>query len=111
MRPRCARCNFTGTLCALNSVSSIPVGWRGIFQPSEEGRSRSVREMIECGALSAVDAIVALHVDPAPCWQNRRHAGRKRRLVRILRWKCAGEEGHGARPHKTIDPIATARSS
>ena len=52
-----------GTLLALKSAGPISVGWRGIFQPSEES-GHGAREMVKRGALSGVDAIVALHVDP-----------------------------------------------
>jgi amidohydrolase len=97
-----------GTLCALNSMSSIPVGWRGIFQPSEEV-GRGAREMIECGALSAVDAIVALHVDPTlPAGKIALNAGPQTASCQDFEVEVRGRGGHGARPHNTIDPIATA---
>ena len=97
-----------GTLCALHSASSIPVGWRGIFQPSEEV-GRGAREMIERGALSAVDAIVALHVDPTlPAGKIALNAGPQTASCQDFEVEVRGRGGHGARPHKTIDPIATA---
>jgi amidohydrolase len=97
-----------GALRALRSVGSVPVGWRGIFQPSEEA-GRGAREMIERGALSGVDAIVALHVDPTiPSGKIALCAGPQTASCQDFQVEIRGRGGHGARPHKTIDPIAIA---
>lgn len=96
------------TLRGLNSVSPIPVGWRGIFQPSEEA-GHGAREMIERGALDGVDAIVALHVDPTiASGQLALTAGPQTAFCQDFEIEVRGRGGHGARPHDTVDPIAIA---
>lgn len=96
------------TLRGLNSVSPIPVGWRGIFQPSEEA-GHGAREMIERGALDGVDAIVALHVDPTiASGQLALTAGPQTAFCQDFEIEVRGRGGHGARPHNTVDPIAIA---
>ena len=95
-------------LRGLNSVSPIPVGWRGIFQPSEEA-GHGAREMIERGALDGVDAIVALHVDPTiASGQLALTAGPQTAFCQDFEIEVRGRGGHGARPHNTVDPIAIA---
>lgn len=85
-----------------------PVSRRGIFQPAEE-TSEGARDMIDCGALDGVSAVLSLHMDPS------------RRVGRIgYRWgtftaacdalsiRIEGQGGHAARPHESLDPIAAA---
>ena len=97
-----------GALCALRSTGSIPAGWRGIFQPSEEV-GHGAREMIERGALAGVDAIVALHVDPTlDSGQLALTSGPQTAFCQDFVIEVRGRGGHGARPHNTIDPIAIA---
>ena len=97
-----------GTLCALKSAGPISVGWRGIFQPSEE-TGHGAREMIKRGALAGVDAIVALHVDPTiASGQLALTAGPQTAFCQDFEIEVRGRGGHGARPHNTIDPIAIA---
>jgi amidohydrolase len=99
---------LVGALCALSSAGSIPVGWRGIFQPSEEV-GHGAREMIERGALAGVDAIVALHVDPTlDSGQIALTSGPQTAFCQDFVIEVRGRGGHGARPHNTIDPIAIA---
>ncbi len=85
-----------------------PVCWRGIFQPAEE-TNVGANEMIEAGALDGVDAIIALHVDSS------RRVGRIGVRVGPLTAACdemhvsiEGRGGHAARPHESLDPIASA---
>jgi amidohydrolase len=85
-----------------------PVPWRAIFQPAEES-SQGAKEMIAAGALEAVGAIVALHVDPE------RLTGRAAFKSGTLTAYCCeldvvvrGRGGHAARPHHSHDPIAAA---
>lgn len=84
------------------------VNWRCIFQPSEE-TAKGAREMIACDAMQDVRAIVAQHVDPAL------HVGQVGWRVGALTACCEefeiiveGKGGHAARPHTTVDPVATA---
>jgi amidohydrolase len=97
-----------GALRALNSAGAIPVGWRGIFQPSEEA-GHGAREMIGRGALEGVDAIVALHVDPKlASGKLALTAGPQTAFCQDFEIQVRGRGGHGARPHETVDPIAIA---
>jgi len=102
-----------GALCSLNDLQKagrLPWGirLRGIFQPAEETSVGAV-EMIRVGALDGVDAILALHVDPA------RRLGRIGLRAGILtansdevQVNIVGRGGHAARPHEASDPIAAA---
>jgi len=97
-----------GVTIALHRVSSFPVRWRSIFQPSEEA-GRGAAEMIDAGALDGVDAIVALHVDPnLEVGMATITPGPRTAFCCDFTIRIEGRGGHGARPHLTIDPIATA---
>jgi amidohydrolase len=85
-----------------------PVTWRGIFQPAEE-TSDGAASMIRAGALTDVEAIVSLHVDPT------RRAGTIGVRPGVFTASCdmmrvtvRGRGGHAARPHESVDPIAAA---
>lgn len=99
---------------AIRALASLPdamppgIGWRCIFQPAEESAT-GAREMIAWQATKQVEAIIALHVDPAL------HAGQVGYRPGSLTACCEefeiyveGLGGHGARPHTTLDPIAAA---
>jgi amidohydrolase len=102
-----------GALCALDRLECAgqlpwPVAWRGIFQPAEE-TSNGAESMIDSGALSGVDAILSLHVDPT------RRAGTIGVREGVFTASCdamqitvSGRGGHAARPHESNDPIAAA---
>jgi len=112
-------------------ISATPAGApppgsvRFIFQPAEEGSAvradsddlfkprprgrRGAQVMMDEGALRDVDAIIGLH-----CWPDLpagtigvdpkiAMAGNASLYVRIR-----GKGGHGATPHKTIDPVPVA---
>jgi amidohydrolase len=97
-----------GALCALKEAGQMSVGWRGIFQPSEEV-GHGAREMIGQGALDGVDAIVALHVDPTiAAGELGLTAGPQTACCQDFQVEVRGRGGHGARPHNTIDPVAMA---
>lgn len=97
-----------GTTLALNRAKPLSVGWRSIFQPSEE-IGTGAREMLNHGALEGVSSIIALHVDP-----NRAvgHVGitpgPRTAFCQDFVIEVHGRGGHGARPHSTVDPIAAA---
>ncbi len=102
-----------GALLALRAarrdgVLPASVSWRGIFQPAEE-TSQGAREMIGCGAIDDVDAVIALHMDP-----SRRlgtigvKAGTFTAACDEMWVTIEGRGGHAARPHESIDPIAAA---
>jgi amidohydrolase len=99
---------LVGTLMALRLAGSTAVGWRGIFQPSEEV-GHGAREMIGRGALEGVHAIVALHVDPTiAAGELGLTAGPQTACCQDFEVEVCGRGGHGARPHDAIDPIAIA---
>ena len=97
-----------GTTLALYRARPLPVAWRSIFQPSEEA-GRGACEMVNQGALEGVDAIIALHVDPnLPVGKVAITPGPRTAFCQDFTIEIAGRGGHGARPHTTVDPIATA---
>jgi amidohydrolase len=97
-----------GTTIALYQAGRLPVGWRSIFQPSEEN-GHGALELVKQGALDGIAAIVALHVDP-----NREVGclgvtpGPRTAFCQDFTVRVIGRGGHGARPNATIDPIAAA---
>jgi amidohydrolase len=97
-----------GTTLALYHARPLPVAWKSIFQPSEEA-GRGACEMVNQGALERVDAIIALHVDPnLPVGKVAITPGPRTAFCQDFTIEIAGRGGHGARPHTTVDPIATA---
>ena len=100
---------LVGAVKALDAFEQQRPGlltWRAIFQPAEE-TGVGAKEMKAIGAMESVDAVVALHVDPTI------EVGKAATRVGVLTAICEefkidirGKGGHGARPHKTIDPIA-----
>ena len=97
-----------GTTLALYRARPLPVAWRSIFQPSEEA-GRGACEMVKQGALEGVDAIIALHVDPnLPVGKVAVTPGPRTAFCQDFTIEIVGRGGHGARPHTTVDPIATA---
>jgi amidohydrolase len=97
----------------LLSRQDLPGRLRFFFQPAEEvadeeGKSGAMR-MIEDGAMQDVEAVIALHVDSASAVgdvevdDGPNSAGVDTFYATIL-----GRGGHGAAPHKVIDPIYIA---
>jgi amidohydrolase len=96
------------TTLSLYRAKSFPVGWRSIFQPSEE-LGHGAREMLGQGALKGVSSIVALHVDPTlAAGYVGITPGPRTAFCQDFVIEVRGRGGHAARPHATIDPIATA---
>jgi amidohydrolase len=83
---------------------------RFLFQPAEEagddeGISGAPR-MVEDGAMEGVDNVLALHVDPAVAVGDITiSAGPASAGVDSFFATITGKGGHGAMPHKVIDPI------
>ena len=91
-----------------NELIPWPVHWRAILQPSEEIAS-GAKEMISIGALTGVEAIFALHLEPAkPTGVIRVKNGTFTASCDEFEVHVTGRGGHGARPHETIDPIAAS---
>ena len=88
----------------------FPGSVRLIFQPSEESADEEgisgAPRMVEDGAMDGVDMILALHVGPmTPTGQIRVEAGPASGGVDSWFGRVIGKGGHGAYPHKTIDPF------
>src|SRR5215472_6916171 len=97
-----------GTTIALYRSGPISVGWRSIFQPAEE-TGHGAREMLSHGALKGVNSIIALHVDPTlPVGHVGITPGPRTAFCQDFIIEIRGRGGHAARPHSTVDPIATA---
>jgi amidohydrolase len=97
-----------GTTLALYRSGPISVGWRSIFQPAEE-IGHGAREMLGHGALRGVNSIIALHVDPTlAVGRVGITPGPRTAFCQDFVIEIGGRGGHAARPHTTIDPIATA---
>ncbi len=96
------------TTIALHRSGSPPFAWRSFFQTSEEIGNGAL-EMIKNGVLDGVGSVIAVHVDP-----NREVGkvgitpGPRTSFCQDLTIEILGRGGHAARPHTTVDPIATA---
>jgi len=83
---------------------------RFLFQPSEEtvdeeGRSGAIR-MIQGGALVGVEAIIGLHVwTSLPVGQVALSPGPQMAATGNFNIRVQGKGGHGAAPHRAIDPV------
>jgi amidohydrolase len=94
----------------LLSRRELPGQVRFVFQPAEEtadaeGVSGAPR-MIADGALDGVEAVIALHVDPAiEAGHICAGEGRVGAAVDTFRAHILGRGAHGAYPHQAIDPI------
>jgi amidohydrolase len=81
---------------------------RLIFQPAEE-TATGARSMIHQGALSGVEAIVALHVDPTlDAGRIGLRTGAMTAACKTFRVTVQGRGGHSARPFEALDPIPAA---
>jgi amidohydrolase len=83
---------------------------RLLFQPSEESADKEgisgAPRMIEDGAMEGVDMVIALHVGPmVPTGQIQVNTGPISGGVDSWFGKIIGRGGHGASPHKTVDPF------
>jgi amidohydrolase len=94
----------------LLSKEKLPGRVRFLFQPceettDEEGKSGAQRMAAE-GAMDGVDYVIAQHVDPLhPVGTIGINAGPSSGGVDSWYGLIAGKGGHGAHPHKTIDPF------
>ncbi len=86
---------------------------RLLFQPAEEVQDEEglsgAQRMIQDGAMEGVDFVLALHVDPSiPAGDVRLEAGPASAGVDTFYVTLIGRGGHGASPHKAVDPIYIA---
>lgn len=81
-----------------------------LFQPAEEGLGGALAVMAD-GALEAPrpDVALAMHLwNEIPLGQVRATAGPTMAASSVFTLTVAGRGGHGATPHKSIDPILAA---
>jgi len=94
----------------LLATEKFPGTVRFLFQPAEEvgdeeGISGAPR-MVQDGAMQGVDMVIALHVDPStPVGDIRIESGPASGGVDSFFGQIIGKGGHGASPHKTVDPV------
>jgi amidohydrolase len=97
-------------VATLLAEEQFPGMVRFLFQPAEEvndeeGVSGAPR-MVEDGAMEGVEAVLALHVGPAiPAGAVTISAGPMSAGVDSFNAAIIGRGGHGAMPHKVVDPI------
>ena len=100
-------------VATLLAAETFPGTVRFLFQPAEEvdddeGMSGAPR-MVEAGAMEGVDTVLALHVDgTVPVGDITVGAGPASAGVDTLYATIIGQGGHGAMPHKVVDPIYIA---
>ncbi|MCS7282126.1 MAG: amidohydrolase [Anaerolineae bacterium] len=100
-------------VAALLAEEAFPGTVRFLFQPAEELQDEEglsgAQRMIQDGAMEGVDFILALHVDPSiPAGDIRLETGPASAGVDTFYATIVGRGGHGASPHKTVDPIYLA---
>jgi amidohydrolase len=99
-----------GVARILSEMPDRPPGKiRFLFQPSEEDWDEELKSgathMIEDGALEGLDAVIALHVNNnTPTGQIEISGGMASAAVDSFSATIIGQGGHGAYPHKTVDP-------
>jgi len=100
-------------VATLLAQETFPGKVRLLFQPAEEvgdeqGISGAPR-MVEDGAMQGVDMVVSLHVDSAlAAGDVATEAGPNSAGVDTFYATIHGKGGHGATPHKVIDPVYIA---
>jgi amidohydrolase len=100
-------------VATLLAEEQFPGTVRLLFQPSEEmtddeGLSGAPR-MVEDGAMEGVDAVLALHVNAdLPVGDIMVGAGPASAGADAFQVTITGKGGHGAYPHKVVDPIYIA---
>jgi amidohydrolase len=100
-------------VATLLAQETFPGTVRFLFQPAEEvdddeGVSGAPR-MVEDGAMEGVDTVLALHVDSSvPVGNITIETGPASAGVDTFYATIIGQGGHGAMPHKVVDPIYIA---
>ncbi|MDR3230702.1 MAG: amidohydrolase [Synergistaceae bacterium] len=88
----------------------LPGSVRFIFQPAEEhGMHSGAATMIEEGVLDGVGALAGMHLwSHVPSGRVQWRSGPVMASADGWNVKFRGRGGHGAMPHKTIDPVVAA---
>ncbi|WP_338785470.1 M20 family metallopeptidase [Streptomyces sp. DG1A-41] len=96
-------------LAELHKQGLLPRPVRLIFQPAEEVLPGGAADVIKCGALEGVGAIVAVHCDPrVDAGQVGLREGPITSACDRLEIALNGPGGHTARPHLTTDLVTAA---
>ncbi|MHB2016816.1 MAG: M20 metallopeptidase family protein [Candidatus Xenobia bacterium] len=87
---------------------TLPGSVKFCFQPAEEGPGGAL-PMIEQGVLQGVDACVGLHIwNELPCGRIGLQPGPIMACADRFTVDIEGTGGHGAAPHRTVDPIVVS---
>jgi amidohydrolase len=87
---------------------SLPGCVRVLFQPAEEGEG-GAQAVVADGALRGVDRVFGIHLwNELPVGTIGVRAGPLMAAVDRLRIVIRGHGGHGAKPHRSADPIVAA---
>jgi amidohydrolase len=100
-------------LARLFAAEHLPGAVRFLFQPSEEMADEEnvsgAPRLIAAGAMQGVQAVLAQHTDPAiPTGCISIDSGVYSAGVDTFYISVIGKGGHGAAPHKVVDPIYLA---
>jgi amidohydrolase len=96
-------------LAELHKQGMLPRPVRLIFQPAEEVLPGGAADVIKCGALEGVGAIIAVHCDPrVDAGQVGLREGPITSACDRLEIALNGPGGHTARPHLTTDLVTAA---
>ncbi|CAM5495672.1 putative Carboxylate-amine ligase [Streptomyces afghaniensis 772] [Streptomyces afghaniensis] len=96
-------------LAELHKQGLLPRPVRLIFQPAEEVLPGGAADVIKCGALEGVGAIIAVHCDPrVDAGQVGLREGPITSACDRLEIALNGPGGHTARPHLTTDLVTAA---
>jgi amidohydrolase len=87
---------------------ALPGRVRVLFQPAEEGES-GAQAVVRDGALEGVDLALGIHLwNEMPVGTLGVKAGPLMAAVDRLRIVVHGRGGHGAKPHRSADPVVAA---
>jgi amidohydrolase len=93
-------------LARLAEEGALPVGVRLIFQPAEEVQPGGARDVVEQGAVDAVDEIYALHCAPKiDCGHVGSRIGPITAASDNVTIRVTSDGGHTSRPHLTGDVV------
>ncbi|MEU0215559.1 M20 family metallopeptidase [Streptomyces sp. NPDC006265] len=96
-------------LAELHRRGALPRPVRLIFQPAEEVLPGGAADVIKCGALEGVGAIIAVHCDPrVDAGKIGLREGPITSACDRLEIGLDGPGGHTARPHLTTDLVTAA---
>ena len=113
----CGHDGHTAMLLAVARVLSaqrdeLPGEIRFLFQHAEELPPGGARELVAAGVLDGVDAVVGCHLfSDLETGKVVALAGPALAAADVFSARISGKGGHGAMPHKSIDPIPVAAAA